>query len=66
MQIIRQEEVGWIMEIHPKENFLPREVFFFLREWGWEMYWGRQFLSKEEVVEQEWGKSANWRGWLSS
>lgn len=32
MQIIRQEEVGWIMEIHPKENFLPREVFFFFFE----------------------------------
>ena len=32
MQIIRQEELGWIMEIHPKENFLPREVFFFFFE----------------------------------
>ena len=29
MQITRQEEVGWIMETYPKENFLPREVFFF-------------------------------------
>lgn len=55
MQITRQEEVGWIMETYPKENFLPREVFFFflLTEWGWEMYWGRQFLSKEEITEQE-------------
>lgn len=26
---MRQEEVGWIMEIHPTENFLPREVFLF-------------------------------------
>ena len=50
-----QEEVGCIMEIYPKENFPGGGLFFFffLREWGWEMYWGRQFLSKEEVIEQE-------------
>lgn len=39
----------------PKGKLSPQGGFFFflLTEWGWEMYWGRQFLSKEEITEQE-------------